>query len=41
MKLVEAIEEFKEVGIAAEPDRVQVEVDPELEEQLRSLGYVN
>ena len=41
VKLVEAIEEFKEVGIAAEPDRVQVEVDPELEEQLRSLGYVN
>jgi len=41
MKLTETLEEFKKVGLAAEPGRVEVEVDPELEEQLRSLGYVN
>jgi arylsulfatase A-like enzyme len=41
MKMIETLEEFKKVRLAAEPGRVEVEVDPELEEQLRSLGYVN
>jgi arylsulfatase A-like enzyme len=36
-----AIEAFKQQGLAAEPDRVEVEVDPKLEKQLRSLGYVD
>ena len=41
VKLVRALGEFKEVGDADEPDKVEIEVDRELEEQLRSLGYVN
>jgi arylsulfatase A-like enzyme len=40
-KLIESLEEFKTVGLSAEPGRVEVEVDPKLEKELRSLGYVN
>jgi arylsulfatase A-like enzyme len=40
-KLIETLEEFKTVGLAAQPGRVEVKVDPELEKELRSLGYVN
>jgi len=41
VKLVEALDELKERGLAGKPDTVEIEVDPELEETLRSLGYVN
>ena len=39
-KLVESLEEFKGVAPAAEPGRVEIDVDRELEKELRSLGYV-
>jgi len=40
VRLLEALGEFKARELVAKPDTIQVEVDEELEKNLRSLGYV-
>ena len=40
-RLVVVLEEFKDRGVRESPEAVQVELDDELKETLKSLGYVN
>ena len=40
-RLVAVLEEFKDREVRESPEAVQVELDDELKETLKSLGYVN